>query len=129
MKILVGYDGSALSQRALTVAQKRAKAMNAQLFVFTSAHNGNIDDPKNSRLQSGLKDAEMMCNACGLECQIEMSNQKLSPGEDLIRFASEHQVDEIVIGLRKRSQLGKLLFGSNSRHILLEAPCPVVTVK
>lgn len=128
MKILVGYDGSAPSQRALTVAQKRAKALNAQLHVFTSAHNGNLGAPKNTRLQTGLKDAEMMCNACGLDCQIEMSDFKLTVGEDLIRYANEHKVDEIVIGLRKRSQLGKMLFGSNSRHILMEAPCPVLTV-
>lgn len=129
MKILVGYDGSALSQRALTVAQKRAKAVGAKLLVFTSGAPGNIEDPQKSSLEIGLKDAEMMCNACGLDCLIEMSNHKLSAGEDLIRFANDQQVDEIVIGLRKRSQLGKLLFGSNSRHILLEAVCPVVTVK
>lgn len=129
MKILVGFDGSALSQRALTVAQKRAKAMNAQLFVFTSAHNGNLDAPANSRLESGLKDAEMMCQACGLDCEIEMSEQKLSAAEDLIRFANENQVDEIIIGLRRRSKIGKLLFGSTSRHVLLEAPCPVMIVK
>jgi nucleotide-binding universal stress UspA family protein len=49
--------------------------------------------------------------------------------EELIRFAEKIKVDEIVIGLNKRSQLGKLLFGSTARHVLLEAPCPVVTVK
>lgn len=129
MKIMVGFDGSPLSQRALTVAQKRAKTMAAQLIVFTSAHNGNLDAPANSRLENGLKDAEMMCNACGLDCHIEMSDQKLSAAEDLIRFADEQQVDEIIIGLRKRSQIGKLLFGSTSRHVLLEAPCPVLVVK
>lgn len=129
MKLLVGYDGSALAQRALTMAQKRAKSMNAELYVFTSAHNGNIDDPKNTRLQTGLKDAEIMCNACGLDCQIEMSNEKLSAAEDLIRYAKEMDVDEIIIGIRKRSSLGKMLFGSTARQVLLEAPCPVLTVK
>jgi nucleotide-binding universal stress UspA family protein len=128
MIILVGYDGSELSQRALTVAQKRAKALKARLYIFTSADNGNIDGPKNNRLQTGLKDAEMMCQACGLDCRIELSNQKMAVGEDLIRYAIENKVDEIVIGLPKRSQLGKLLFGSNVRHILMEAPCPVLTV-
>jgi nucleotide-binding universal stress UspA family protein len=129
MKILVGYDGSTVSQRALTVAQKRAKAMDAKLYVFTSAHNGNIDDPKNTRLQTVLKDAEVLCNACGLDCQIEMSNEKMSAAEDVIRYAKKMKVDEIIIGLRRRSSLGKLLFGSNARQILLDAPCPVMTVK
>jgi len=129
MKIMVGYDGSDLSQRALAVAQKRAKALNAQLHIFTSAGNGNGDKVKNTRMQTGLKDAEMMCTACSIECQIEMSEHKLSVAEDMVRYAAENEIDEIVIGLRKRSQLGKLLFGSTSREVILQAPCPVLTVK
>jgi nucleotide-binding universal stress UspA family protein len=38
-------------------------------------------------------------------------------------------VDEIIIGIEKRSKVGKLLFGSNAQYIILEAPCPVVSVK
>jgi nucleotide-binding universal stress UspA family protein len=131
MKIMVGYDGSELSQKALAVAQKRSKAMKAQLYVFTAAGNGNSngDTIKKTRLNTGLKDAEMMCTACGIECQIEMSDHKLAVAEDVLRYAVENQIDEIVIGLRKRSHIGKLLFGSTSRQVILEAPCPVLTVK
>ena len=129
MKILVGYDGSGTSQRALTVAQKRAKTCGAELHVFTSAASGNSDKTKTSRLQTGLKDAEMMCTACGIACKILLSEQKQTPAEDIIQYAVENEIEEIVIGLRKRSQLGKLLFGSTSRQVLLEAPCPVLVVK
>jgi nucleotide-binding universal stress UspA family protein len=80
-------------------------------------------------MQSGLKEAQMMCRACKIDCKIEMSQSKQPAAEELIRFAKKKEVDEIVIGLNKRSQLGKLLFGSTSRHVLLEAPCPVLTVK
>lgn len=131
MKIMVGYDGSELSQRALVVAQKRAKAMDAELHVFTASGNGNSsgDKVKNTRLQTGLKDAGIMCTACGIECQMEMSDYGLSAAEDIVRYAVENDIDEIVIGLRKRSHIGKLLFGSTSRQVILEAPCPVLTVK
>ena len=131
MKIMVGYDGSELSQRALAVAQKRAKACNAQLHVFTAAGDvqSNGDKVKNTRLQTGLKDAGMMCTACGIECQMEMSDSKLSAAEDIIRYASENDIEEIIIGLRRRSNIGKLLFSSTSREVLLSAPCPVLTVK
>jgi nucleotide-binding universal stress UspA family protein len=127
MKILVGYDGSQLSQRALAVAQKRAKALEAELYVFTAAGEG--ENQKHAQLQSGLKEARMMCTACKIDCKVEMSQSNRPAAEELIRFAEKIKVDEIVIGLNKRSQLGKLLFGSTSRHVLLEAPCPVVTVK
>lgn len=132
MKIMVGYDGSELSQRALVVAQKRAKLMKAELHVFTTATgNGNSsgDKVKNTRLETGLKDAGIRCKACGIECQMEMSDSNLSAADDIVRYAAENDMDEIIIGLRKRSNIGKLLFGSTSRQVLLEAPCPVLTVK
>ena len=129
MKILVGYDGTRLSRRALAVAQKRAKALDAKLYVFTSAGTGGNENSKKAQRQSDLKEAQMLCNACQIDCKIEMSHQNRPVAEDLIQFAVEKKVDEIVIGLSKRSQLGKLLFGSTSRQVLLEAPCPVLTVK
>lgn len=129
MKILVGYDGSQLAQRALSVAQKRAKALEAELYVFTAAGGGGGENLKHAQLQSGLKEARMMCTACKIDCKIELSQSNRPVAEELIRFAEKIKVDEIVIGLNKRSQLGKLLFGSTSRHVLLEAPCPVLAVK
>ena len=129
MKILVGYDGTPLAQRALAVAQKRAKALNAELYVVTSAGTGDIEKNKSAKLQSGLKEVQMMCKACQIDCQIEMSHHNRPVAEDLLHFATAEKVDEIVIGLSKRSQLGKLLFGSTSRQVLLEASCPVLTVK
>nr|MBA2445949.1 universal stress protein [Nocardioidaceae bacterium] len=53
----------------------------------------------------------------------------LDPAEDLINLASELSADLIVIGLRRRSPVGKLILGSNAQRILLDAPCPVLAVK
>ncbi len=38
-------------------------------------------------------------------------------------------MDEIIIGIEKKSKVGKLFFGSNAQYIILESPCPVVSVK
>ena len=46
-----------------------------------------------------------------------------------VDLATETDARMIVIGLRKRSPVGKLIMGSNSQQILLEAPCPVLAVK
>ena len=51
------------------------------------------------------------------------------PAEDLISVAEEENADFIVIGLRRRSPVGKLILGSNAQRILLDAPCPVLAVK
>ena len=53
----------------------------------------------------------------------------LTPGEDIVEFANDHKVDEIIIGIEKKSKVGKLLFGSNAQYIILESNCPVVSVK
>ena len=53
----------------------------------------------------------------------------LSPGEDLVQFAKEYGIDEIIIGVRRRSKVGKLVFGSTAQFVILNAPCPVVSVK
>ena len=53
----------------------------------------------------------------------------MEPGEDLVTFARENNVDEIIIGVRHRSKVGKLVFGSTAQYVILEAHCPVLTVK
>ncbi len=51
------------------------------------------------------------------------------PAEDLISVAESEAADFIVIGLRRRSPVGKLILGSNAQRILLDASCPVLAVK
>ena len=53
----------------------------------------------------------------------------LSPGEDLIEFANENKIDQIVVGVKRRSKVGKLLMGSTAQYVILQAECPVITVK
>jgi len=52
-----------------------------------------------------------------------------SPAEDLLAVARERDADLIVIGIRRRSPVGKLVLGSNAQDVLLEADCPVLAVK
>jgi len=51
------------------------------------------------------------------------------PAEDIIQAAKDLGGELIVIGLRQRTSAGKFLLGSNAHDILMDAPCPVLTVK
>ncbi len=62
-------------------------------------------------------------------CSTHLLVRGFTPGEDIVKFAKENNIDEILIGIKRRSKVGKLLFGSNAQFIILKAHCPVVTVK
>lgn len=55
--------------------------------------------------------------------------RSLTPGEDIVTSAEEFEVDEIIIGVKNRSKVGKLLFGSTIRYVILKAHCVIVSVQ
>ena len=67
--------------------------------------------------------------ASGVEYDLRQLVRGFEPAEDLIQIAESSDADLIVIGLRRRSPVGKLILGSNAQRILLDAKCPVLAVK
>jgi nucleotide-binding universal stress UspA family protein len=130
MKILVGYDGSNSAMEALRLAKGHAQAFGASVEVVTSMFKGSEDEQEEIRkAEKGLAYAQSYLEGEGVTCANHLLIRGLSPGEDLVQFAQEQGVGEIVIGIRRRSKVGKLMFGSTAQYVILNAGCPVVTVK
>lgn len=130
MKILVGFDGAEESQKALDIIKRYAKILSAKAYVLTVVEGGqHAVREVYQKAEQDLSYAKNSILAEGIECESKLSAQGLEPGEELVQFAQENAIDLIVIGIEKRSKLGKLLFGSNAQYVILEAPCPVLTVK
>lgn len=130
MKILVGYDGSNSAKDALKLAKDHAMALDAKVDVVTSmveAKNSQYDDVRQAEL--GLEYAKALLEEDSIDCETHLLIRGLSPGEDLVQFAEDNQINEIIVGVRRRSKVGKLLMGSTAQHVILNAPCPVVTIK
>jgi nucleotide-binding universal stress UspA family protein len=130
MKILVGYDGSAQAKEALNVAKKHAQVFDAKVYVVTSLlgeDHTTADEIKHA--QEELAYTEQFFSDSGVQVETHLLIRGMSPGEDLVQFAQDHGVDQVVVGVKKTSPVGKILFGSNARHVILNAPCPVITVK
>jgi len=52
-----------------------------------------------------------------------------SPFYEIVRYATEQQIDLIVIGTHGRGPLGHMLLGSVAEKVVRKAPCPVLTVR
>ncbi|NNL78823.1 MAG: universal stress protein [Desulfobacterales bacterium] len=130
MKILVGYDGSKVADDVIKLAQKHAKAFKADTYIVTSLEQGpELKKEVIDKAESKLEKLKTPFKADNIPCETQTSVSYQSPGEDLVRFAKENDIDEVIIGVRRRSKVGKLVFGSTAQYVILEAPCPVVAVK
>jgi len=130
MKMLVAYDGSNSALNALKTAVSHAKVFQATVCVVASLY-GEKEDSKEKieEVEEQLKKAEALVKKEGIPCEGHMLIRGMVPGEDILRFAEKQRVDQIYIGIKHRSKVGKLLFGSNAQHVILNAPCPVVSVR
>ncbi len=129
MKIIAGYDRSDVAKEVLEIAKKHAKAFNAKVYVLTSlAQTNELQLEDIQRAEHEMEHVTASLKEDNIPCETQAIVSSLSPGEDLVYFAKENEIDEIVIGVRKKSKVGKLLFGSTAQYVILNAPCPVVSV-
>ena len=70
-----------------------------------------------------------MLSDSGVEFEVLQTLHAEDPAEQVLHTAHELGAGLIVIGLRRRSPVGKLILGSAAQRILLEAECAVVAVK
>jgi nucleotide-binding universal stress UspA family protein len=130
MKILVAYDGSKVTKEALQLAIKHAGAFKGSILLVRSMVGGpEIPRKEFEEAEKDLQQQEIILKGDGLSCETLLSVRGLEAGEDMVRIAAEKKVDEIVIGIQRKSKVGKLLFGSTAQYIIMNAPCPVVTIR
>jgi len=130
MKILVGFDRSKASEDALNLALQHAQAFNAEVHIMTSLEQGaSLKKEDIDKAETQLEKVKKPFKNAGIECVVQTSVSYQSPGEDMVRFAKDKGIEQIVIGVRRRSKVGKLVTGSTAQYIILNAPCPVLSVK
>jgi nucleotide-binding universal stress UspA family protein len=130
MKFLVGYNGSSVAKSALTVASDFAKIFNAKIFVMTSLEGGTGETLEEiTKAENDLGQAKTFLDKKGLDCETHQLARGLSPGEDLVKFANDNEIDQLFVGIEKKSKTRKMLLGSTAQYVILKAPCLVISVK
>jgi nucleotide-binding universal stress UspA family protein len=130
MNILVAFDGTREAKEAARIAARHAKAFNARIILAYSMVGGpEIPRKQFDEAEKELQLQEIALKEEGFECESVLSVRGMETGEDLVKLAEEKQAEEIVIGIQRKSKVGKLLFGSTAQYIIMNAGCPVVTVR
>ena len=130
MKLLVSYNGTNESEAALELAKTHAKIFDARLLIVSSSEGGKGEKPEDiNKIKQDLEDIQKNISADGIECEVEQLARGLTPGEDIVLFAEENDIDQIYVGIRKKSRTSKLILGSTAQYIILKAKCPVTSVK
>lgn len=130
MKLMVCYDGSNVAKDALQLAVDMGCKLDASITVARSVSTKVSDDAERlEAIENDLENARAVIVEHGIACDTHLLIRGASAGEDLAAFATEKAIDFVIIGIKRRSKVGKMLFGSTAQYVILKTHCPVISVK
>lgn len=128
MTIVIGYVPSPEGQAALARGLREAKLRGGPVVVVNSSRGDALVDERFAQGEE-LELVRDVLRESGIAHEIRQPMRGLLASEELVEIAAEVEAELIVIGLRKRSPVGKLIMGSTAQRVLLDASCPVLAVK
>lgn len=128
MTIVVGYLPTPEGSAAVDHAMSEATLTSSRVVVVNTGHYGDFSHP-NFATADDIDALDAQLTTAGIEHEIRRSVNSASAAEAILEAASETSAELIVIGVRRRSPVGKLFAGSTAQHVLLDADCPVLAVK
>ena len=124
--VLLAYVPSATSEAALAFAVKEAERRGDALLVLASER---APDPRKARGVTDQRPLEERLGETGLEYELRTVPKRDDPADDILDAVEHDDVGLVVLGIRKRTPIGKILLGSTSQRVAIESPVPVVLVK
>lgn len=128
--VVVGYRPTPEGEAALEQAVAEARLRDAVLLVVNSHWGGSeLNTEASAEWEPTVEELEERLAGREVSCEVRQLVRGFEPAEDLMSLAETNDAELLVIGLRRRSPVGKLVLGSNAQRVLLDAPCPVLAVK
>jgi nucleotide-binding universal stress UspA family protein len=134
--ILIGYDGSAQSEKAVETGLALAQSLDAKALLFAVARppepatmvevDAMLDDAR-EHFEEQFRKIIQRAKELGVELQTDIAIGH--PVEQIVHRAETDHVDLIVLGRRGRSRFEKMLVGSTAEKVLRYAHCPVMVVR
>lgn len=129
MTIVVGYIPNAQGEAALARATREAQRDDDKLIVVNASRSDPLEGDKAIASKERLATVRRQLDEAGVAYDLHQPLRGGDPADEIVRMADEHHASLIVIGLRHRSKVGKVIFGSTAQTVLLDAHCPVLAVK
>ena len=126
--IVLGYVPTPEGRTALRAAVEEAHRRTESLHVVNTSLGDAVVDPGYAS-DEDLAEVRRQLEESGVEFSVEHHITGRNGADDVVAAAERVAASLVVIGLRRRTPTGKLLFGSNAQRILLDARCPVLAVK
>jgi nucleotide-binding universal stress UspA family protein len=123
MSIAVGYVASQEGRAALSAAIGEAALRKTTLQIISP-----VAGEASAEADSDIRGAIAAATAAGVQASVR-PNEGTDAADFMIDASYEEDVELIVIGVRRRSPVGKLFLGSTAQRVILEAGCPVTAVK
>ena len=128
MTILVAYIPRPEGQAALDKGIEFARERNEPLIVVNATPGGTGEDLSRADVQD-VERVEKILAESGLKAEFKQFVRGRNAIDEITDLVDTRQVSLLVIGLRRRSAVGKLLLGSMAQEILLTISCPILAVK
>ena len=138
-KILVPFDDSQNSRRALNTGISFAKTFNSKLVIihvvyippYGGFQRSNADKVTGmTHVKKLMSFATTLCKKNAVTCENVVKYGDI-PGDLIVNFINKpsNKIDLVVIGSRGKSIAHKIFFGSTSNHVLHKTKKPIVIVK
>jgi nucleotide-binding universal stress UspA family protein len=128
MTIVVAYVPRPEGQVALQTGIEMSKSRNERLVVVNASPGGSGEDASKADYLD-VERVEQMLVDNGIDAEFKQFIRGKNAVEEIEALVDSVQASVLIIGLRKRSPLGKLIMGSVAQEILLSVSCPVLAVK
>ena len=128
MTVLVAYVPTPEGEAAFAVGVAEARRRGEPLLLLNTPREGGMVSTALAP-EASVQELSSRASAEGVEVEVRQDPHSGDLSDEVVRVAGEVDASVIVIGLRRRSPVGKLLMGSTAQRILLDADRPVLAVK